>query len=203
MASLLHINSSVRQNGSLSRQLGAEFVAKWQEANPSGTVVARDLATSPVPHLTEQMMGAYFTPAEQRNADQAHTIKTSDALVDELLAADTIVIGAPMYNFSVTSGLKAWIDHVARAGRTFKYGASGPEGLVSGKKVYVFVASGGVYSEGPAAAYDHVTTYLRSVLGFLGMTDVTFIVAEGVAMGEQAVAAAIAKSRTSIAAIAA
>jgi FMN-dependent NADH-azoreductase len=203
MASLLHINSSVRQNGSLSRQLGAEFVAKWQEANPSGTVVTRDLATSPVPHLTEQMMGAYFTPAEQRNADQAHTIKTSDALVDELLAADTIVIGAPMYNFSVTSGLKAWIDHVARAGRTFKYGANGPEGLVGGKKVYVFVASGGVYSEGPAAAYDHVTTYLRSVLGFLGMTDVTFIVAEGVAMGEQAVAAAIAKSRTSIAAIAA
>ena len=203
MASLLHINSSVRQNGSLSRQLGAEFVAKWQEANPSGTVVTRDLATSPVPHLTEQMMGAYFTPAEQRNADQAHTIKTSDALVDELLAADTIVIGAPMYNFSVTSGLKAWIDHVARAGRTFKYGANGPEGLVSGKKVYVFVASGGVYSEGPAAAYDHVTTYLRSVLGFLGMTDVTFIVAEGVAMGEEAVAAAIAKSRTSIAAIAA
>lgn len=203
MATVLHINSSVRQNGSLSRQLGAEFVAKWQEANPSGTVVTRDLAASPVPHLTEQMMGAYFTPAEQRNADQAHTIKTSDALVDELLAADTIVIGAPMYNFSVTSGLKAWIDHVARAGRTFKYGANGPEGLVSGKKVYVFVASGGVYSEGPAAAYDHVTTYLRSVLGFLGMTDVTFVVAEGVAMGEEAVAAAIAKSRTSIAAIAA
>jgi FMN-dependent NADH-azoreductase len=202
MATVLHINSSVRQNGSLSRQLGAEFVAKWQEANPSGTVVTRDLAASPVPHLTEQMMGAYFTPAEQRNADQAHTIKTSDALVDELLAADTIVIGAPMYNFSVTSGLKAWIDHVARAGRTFKYGANGPEGLVSGKKVYVFVASGGAYSEGPAAAYDHVTTYLRSVLGFLGMTDVTFIVAEGVAMGEEAVAAAIAKSRTSIAAIA-
>ncbi|CAN7349215.1 MULTISPECIES: FMN-dependent NADH-azoreductase [Duganella] len=202
MATVLHINSSVRQNGSLSRQLGAEFVAKWQEANPSGTVITRDLAANPVPHLTEQMMGAYFTPAEQRNADQAHTIKTSDALVDELLAADTIVIGAPMYNFSVTSGLKAWIDHVARAGRTFKYGANGPEGLVSGKKVYVFVASGGAYSEGPAAAYDHVTTYLRSVLGFLGMTDVTFIVAEGVAMGEEAVAAAIAKSRTSIAAIA-
>jgi FMN-dependent NADH-azoreductase len=202
MATVLHINSSVRQNGSLSRQLGAEFVAKWQEANPSGTVITRDLAANPVPHLTEQMMGAYFTPAEQRNADQAHTIKTSDALVDELLAADTIVIGAPMYNFSVTSGLKAWIDHVARVGRTFKYGANGPEGLVSGKKVYVFVASGGAYSEGPAAAYDHVTTYLRSVLGFLGMTDVTFIVAEGVAMGEEAVAAAIAKSRTSIAAIA-
>ncbi|MYM98474.1 FMN-dependent NADH-azoreductase [Duganella vulcania] len=203
MASILHINSSVRQNGSLSRQLGGEYVAKWQVANPAGTVVTRDLASNPVPHLTEQMMGAYFTPAEQRNADQAHTIKTSDALVDELLAADTIVIGAPMYNFSVTSGLKAWIDHVARAGRTFKYGANGPEGLVHGKKVIVFVASGGVYSEGPAAAYDHVTTYLRSVLGFLGMTDVTFVVAEGVAMGEEAVAAAIAKGRGKIEALAA
>ena len=198
MAKVLHIDSSVRSTGSLTRQLGAEFIAKLKAADPSTTVVTRDLAANPVPHLTEQMMGAYFTPAEQRNAEQAHTIKTSDALVDELLAADAIVIGAPMYNFSVTSGLKAWIDHVARAGRTFKYGANGPEGLVHGKKVYVFVATGGAYSEGPAAAYDHVTTYLRSVLGFLGMTDVTFIVAEGVAMGEEAVANALAKSRAKI-----
>jgi FMN-dependent NADH-azoreductase len=201
MATLLHIDSSVRNTGSLSRQLGGEFVAKWKEANPSDTVVTRDLAASPVPHLTEQLVGAFFTPAEQRNADQAHLIQTSDALVDELLAADTIVIGAPMYNFSVTSGLKAWIDHVARVGRTFSYGANGPQGLVSGKKVYVFIASGGVYSQGPAAAYDHLTTYLRAVLGFLGMTDVTFIVAEGAAMGEAAVAAAIAKSRADIDAI--
>jgi FMN-dependent NADH-azoreductase len=203
MAKVLHIDSSVRSTGSLTRQLGGEFIAKLQAADAATSVVTRDLAASPVPHLTEQMMGAYFTPAEQRNAEQAQTIKTSDALVDELLAADTIVIGAPMYNFSVTSGLKAWIDHVARAGRTFKYGANGPEGLVGGKKVYVFVATGGAYSEGPAAAYDHVTTYLRSVLGFLGMTDVTFIVAEGVAMGEEAVATAIAKSRAKIDAIAA
>jgi FMN-dependent NADH-azoreductase len=203
MAKILHINSSVRSTGSLSRQLGAEFVAKLQAADASTTVVTRDLATTPVPHLNELVMGAYFTPAEQRNAEQAHAIKTSDTLVDELLAADTIVIGAPMYNFSVTSGLKAWIDAIARAGRTFQYGANGPEGLATGKKVYVFIASGGAYSEGPAAAYDHLTTYLRAVLGFLGMTDVTFIVAEGVAMGEEAVAAAIAKSRTQIEAIAA
>lgn len=203
MASLLHIDSSVRQQGSLSRQLGGEFLAKWQAANPDGKVVTRDLAANPVPHLTEQMLGAYFTPVEQRNAEQAQTIKTSDALVDELLAADTIVIGAPMYNFSVPSGLKAWIDHVARAGRTFKYGPNGPEGLVHGKKVIVFVASGGVYSAGPAAAYDHVTTYLRTVLGFLGMTDVSFIVAEGVAMGEAAVEAALSQSRNQLEAIAA
>ncbi len=202
MASLLHIDSSVRLQGSLSRQLGGEFLAQWQAANPSGTVVTRDLAAQPVPHLTEQMLGAYFTPAEQRNAEQAHTIKTSDVLVDELLAADTIVIGAPMYNFSVPSGLKAWIDHVARAGRTFQYGANGPEGLVHGKKVIVFVATGGVYSNGPAAAYDHVTTYLRAVLGFMGMTDVQFVVAEGVAMGEAAVASALEQSRSQLQAIA-
>ncbi|NGZ87738.1 FMN-dependent NADH-azoreductase [Duganella aceris] len=203
MAKILHIDSSVRNTGSLSRQLGGEFIAKLQAADASTTVVTRDLAANPVPHLNELVMGAYFTPAEQRNAEQAHAIKTSDALVDELLAADTIVIGAPMYNFSVTSGLKAWIDAIARAGRTFQYGANGAEGLVTGKKVYIFVATGAAYSAGPYAAYDYVTTYLRAVLGFLGMTDVTFIVAEGVAMGEEAVAAAIAKSRSQIEAIAA
>ena len=201
MATVLHINSSVRQTGSLSRQLGAEFIAKWQQAHPSDTIVTRDLASAPLPHLTEQLIGAYFTPPGQRNADQAHTLTLSDTLVDELLAADTIVIGAPMYNFSVTSGLKAWIDHIARVGRTFQYGADGPKGLVTGKKVYVVVASGGVYSQGPAAGYDHLTTYLRAVLGFLGMTDITFIVAEGVSKGEDATAAAIAKSRADINAI--
>jgi FMN-dependent NADH-azoreductase len=203
MANILHIDSSVRSTGSLTRQLGGEYIAKLKAANPAANVVTRDLAANPLPHLTEQVIGAYFTPAEQRNAEQAAAIKTSDALVDELLAADTIVIGAPMYNFSVTSGLKAWIDHVARAGRTFQYGANGIQGLVTGKKVVVFVASGGVYSEGPAAAYDHITTYLRAVLGFLGLTDVTFIVAEGVAMGEEAVANALAKNRAQIDAIAA
>ncbi len=201
MATVLHINSSVRNTGSLSRQLGGEFIAKWQAAHPSDTIVTRDLAAAPVPHLNEQLIGAFFTPPDQRNADQAHALQASDALVDELLAADTIVIGAPMYNFSVTSGLKAWIDHIARVGRTFQYGANGPVGLVTGKKVYVFIASGGVYSQGPAAGYDHLTTYLRAALGFLGMTDVTFIVAEGVSKGEEAVAAAIAKSRTDINAI--
>ncbi|WP_432382570.1 FMN-dependent NADH-azoreductase [Duganella sp. P38] len=203
MTTILHIDSSVRSTGSLTRQLGGEFVAKLRAADPAARLVTRDLAASPVPHLTEQTIGAFFTPAAQRNAEQAYAVKTSDTLVDELLAADTIVIGAPMYNFSITSGLKAWIDHIARAGRTFQYGANGPEGLVTGKKVYVVVASGGVYSEGPAAAYDHVTTYLRAALGFLGMSDVTFVVAEGVAMGEAAVDKALADSRAKLDAIAA
>ena len=198
MANVLYINSSVRNAGSLSRQLSSEFVAKWKSANPADTVVERDLASNPVPHLTEQMMGAFFTPAEARNAEQAHVVKVSDSLVDELLAADVIVIGAPMYNFSVPSSLKAWIDHVARVGRTFQYGANGPEGLLKGKKVYVFTASGGVYSEGAAVAFDHLTSFLRTVLGFIGLTDVQFIRAEGVAMGEQAVADTVARGRKSI-----
>ena len=201
MATVLHIDSSVRHTGSLSRQLGGEFIAKWKAANPSDTIVTRDLAAAPLPHLTEQLIGAYFTPPDQRNADQAHTIKLSDTLVDELLAADTIVIGAPMYNFSVTSGLKAWIDHIARVGRTFQYGANGPQGLVTGKKVYVFIASGGVYSQGPAAGYDHLTTYLRAGLGFLGRTDITVIVADGVSKGGEAAAAAVANGRGAIEAI--
>lgn len=198
MANVLYINSSVRNAGSLSRQLSAEFIAKWKANNPADAIVERDLAVHPVPHLTEQMLGAFFTPAEARNAEQAHTVKVSDLLVDEVYAADVIVLGAPMYNFSVSSGLKAWIDHVVRAGRTFQYGANGPEGLLKGKKVIVFTASGGVYSEGPSSAYDFLATYLRAVLGFVGLTDVTFIQAEGVALGEDAVASTLAKSRGAI-----
>jgi FMN-dependent NADH-azoreductase len=203
MANVLYINSSVRSSGSLSRQLSAEFIAKWQASHPQDTIVERDLAASPVPHLTEEMLGAFFTPPEARNAEQAFTVKLSDKLVDEVLAADVIVIGAPMYNFSVPSSLKAYIDHIARAGRTFKYTETGPVGLATGKKVYVFTASGGVYSEGPAAGYDFLATYLRAVLGFLGITDISFVQAEGVALGEQALADTLAKSRQSIDALAA
>jgi FMN-dependent NADH-azoreductase len=198
MANVLYINSSVRSTGSLSRQLTAEFIAKWQANHPGDRIVERDLAANPVPHLTEEMLGAFFTAPDQRTPAQAQTVQVSDELVDELLAADVIVIGAPMYNFSVPSGLKAYIDHIARAGRTFKYTEKGPVGLVEGKKVYVFTTSGGVYTEGPAAAYDFLATYLRAVLGFLGITDIQFVRAEGVALGEQAVADTLAKSRQSI-----
>lgn len=198
MANVLYINSSVRTTGSLSRQLSAEFIAKWQVAHPQDTIVERDLAANPVPHLNEEMLGAFFTPADKRNADQAYAVKLSDQLVDEAIAADVIVIGAPMYNFSVPSGLKAYIDQIARAGRTFKYTETGPVGLLTNKKVYIVTASGGVYSEGPAAGYDFLATYLRAVLGFLGITDITFIRAEGVALGEQAVADTLAKSRAAI-----
>jgi len=192
---ILHINSSVRSTGSVSRQLTSEFIKKLQAASPGSRVIERDLAKHPVPHLTETMMGAYFTAPEQRTSEQAQTVKLSDELVAELQSADIVVIGAPMYNFSVSSTLKAWIDHVARAGVTFKYGANGPEGLLKNKKLYVFTSRGGVYSQGPAKTMDFHETYLRAVLGFLGITDVSFIHSEGLAMGEEAVNSALAGSR--------
>ena len=199
MNKILHINSSVRSSGSVSRQLTAEFVAKLKEAHPGAEVMDRDLAAEPVPHLSEQMMGAFFTPAEQRTPEQTATVRLSDELLAELLSADVIVIGAPMYNFSVASSLKAWIDHVARAGLTFKYTSGGPVGLVQGKKVYVFTSRGGVYSEGAGKDMDFHETYLRGVLAFMGMTDVSFIHTEGLAMGAESAERAMEQSRKAIA----
>lgn len=198
---ILHINSSVRSTGSVSRQLTQEFIDKLLAAHPGSRVVERDLAVQPVPHLTEIMMGAYFTAPDQRTPEQAQTVKLSDALVAELQSADIVVIGAPMYNFSVSSSLKAWIDHVARAGVTFKYGDHGPEGLLKDKKLYVFTSRGGVYTQGPAKSMDFHETYLRAVLGFLGITEISFIHAEGLAMGEAAVNSALAGSRDAMQAL--
>ncbi len=201
MTTILHLNSSVRSTDSISRQLTGEFVQKLQAAHPGARVIERDLAKQPVPHLSEQMMGAYFTPAEQRSDEQKRIVQLSDDLVAELQSADVVVIGAPMYNFSISSTLKAWIDHVARAGVTFKYTETGPVGLVNGKKFYIFTSRGGVYSSGPAKALDFHETYLRGVLGFLGITDVNFVHSEGLAMGDEAVNSAIAGSRSAMEAL--
>lgn len=198
MANLLHINSSVRNTGSLSRQLTGEFLAKWRVAHPDDVIVERDLAQQQLPHLDEQMLGAFFTLPAERTSEQKQTVQLSEQLIAELFAADVIVIGAPMYNFSISSGLKAWIDHVARAGLTFKYGETGPVGLVTGKKVYVFTSRGGVYSSGPGKAMDFHETYLRAVLGFIGLSDITFIHTEGVAMGAAAVDQALTQSRSTM-----
>ncbi len=195
MNNILYLNSSVRSTGSVSRQLSGEFIEKLKAAHPGAKVVTRDLAAHPLPHLSESMVGAYFTPPEQRSDEQKQLIKTSDEVVAELLAADIVVVGAPMYNFSVSSTLKAWIDHVARAGVTFKYTETGPVGLVHGKKFVIFTSRAGVYSSGPAQALDFQETYLRGVLGFLGITDVSFVSAEGLAMGDEAVNSALANGR--------
>ncbi|QBP75529.1 FMN-dependent NADH-azoreductase [Herbaspirillum huttiense] len=198
MSTLLHIDSSARSGGSISRQLTASFAQQWQAKNPGAKVVHRDLAANALPHLSESMLGAYFTPADARSAEQAEVIKQSDALVDELLAADTIVIGVPMYNFAPPSTLKAWIDHVFRAGRTFSYTETGPVGLVKGKKAVIILSRGGKYSEGPMEALDFQGKYLKSALGFIGITDVELVVAEGVSMGEEAAKAAVAGAEAKI-----
>ena len=198
MTKSLHINSSVRNSGSISRKVTEEFLSKWKAKDPYVVVTERDLAINPLPHLTEQTLGAFFTPAENRTPEQNQIAALSESLVQELFDTDVIVIGAPMYNFSITSGLKAWVDHVARAGVTFKYGESGPVGLLTGKKVFIFTTSGGVYSQGPYAAMDFAGTYLRAVLGFIGLTDVQVIYSEGLATGDVGVEKALAQTSDTI-----
>jgi len=179
---ILHVISSPGGAGSYSRQLGNSIVEKLQQDNPESTVKVRDLVNIPFPHLEESHLTSFFTPAEQRSPELAEAVKHSDEAIAEIMDADAIVIGAPMYNFSIPSNLKAWIDHICRAGKTFTYSEKGPEGLVKNKKVYVAISSGGVYSEGPMKSYDFIEPYLIKVLSFLGMTDISFVRAEGVKM---------------------
>lgn len=198
MANILFVNSSARNAASISRKVTGEFIAKLKQAQPGSVVVERDVATNPVPHLDESIIGAFFTPADKLSAEQQAMANVSLELIAEINAADVIVIGAPMYNFSIASTLKTWLDHVARAGITFKYTESGPVGLVQGKKVYVFTSRGGFYSEGPGKVMDFHEPYLRAMLGFIGLTDVTFVHSEGLGMGEAAVEKAVAQTRETI-----
>ena len=176
---ILHVISSPRGAASFSIQLGQGLVAKLEAAYPGSAVQVRDIATQPFPQLEEAKLQSFFTPAEHRTPAQQEAARHSDDAVAELLAADIIVIGAPLYNFGIPSTLKAWIDHICRAGQTFRYSEAGAEGLVKGKKVYIALSSGGIYSEGPLAGYDFVAPYLQAVLGFLGMTDMTVVRVEG------------------------
>lgn len=190
--SILQIHTSPLGDHSVSRKLTAKIHAEIKLNHPDTKIVDRDLAISPLPHLSGITVGAFFTPPDQRNETQNESLKLSDELIDEVFAANVIVIGAPMWNFGIPSSLKAWIDHIIRAGRTFTYGASGPESLLpSGKKVIIVSSRGSVYSAGPMQAMDHQETYLKAVLGFIGLHDVSFVRAEGVAMGEEAVKGAM------------
>jgi FMN-dependent NADH-azoreductase len=182
MKTLLLIRSSLLLGNGQSNRLADRYVAAWQAANPEGRVVVRDLAQNPVPHLDLARVGAFSTPAEQRTPEQQALVAESDALIDELQSADVIALGLPLYNFGIPSTLKAYFDHIARAGVTFSYTASGPEGLVKGKRVVVFAARGGLYQGQP---HDTQTPYVRNFLGFLGMTDVRFVFAEGLNMGDE------------------
>jgi FMN-dependent NADH-azoreductase len=181
---ILQIISSARGAESFSTQLSQGIIDKLRAAHPDSTVVVRDLAKNPFPHLEEAHLQAYFTPAEGRSPQQQQAVRHSDEAIAEVLASDVLVIGSPFYNFTITSSLKAWLDHLTRANITFRYTPAGPEGLITGKKVYIALASGGIYSEGPMQPYDFATPYLRWMLGFLGLRDVTVARAEGVKLPE-------------------
>ncbi len=176
---ILHLISSPRAGASFSIKLGNGLVEKLQAAYPGSTVRVRNLAEGPFPHLEESHLDAFNAPAEARSPAQQTAVRHSDEAIAELRWADIIVIGVPMYNFNIPSTLKAWIDHVARARITFRYTANGPEGLVHGKKVYLAASSGGIYSRGPGVANDFAIPYLKNILAFLGMEDVTVVRVEG------------------------
>lgn len=200
MSTLLKINASLFSSHGQSSQLTERFVAAWQESHAGASVVTRDLAAEPVPHLDGARFMSFLAKPEERTAEQQAVVAYSDALIDELKRADVVVIGLPMYNFGVPSTLKAYFDHIARAGVTFKYTATGPEGLLTGKKAYILAARGGMYAGTPK---DSQTTYVRDFLAFLGITDVEFVYAEGLNMGEDSKTAALAAAHGQLAELAA
>lgn len=195
---LLQINASARREGAHSTRIANALVARLQAAHPAARLTVRDLARYPHPMLDEAALSALFTPAEQRTPAQAARVALDDALIAEVQAADVLVIGVPMYNFGISVQLKTWIDALARAGVTFRYTENGPEGLLKGKKVYVALARGGRYRD---AETDTQVPYLRRVLGFLGMTDVEFIYAEGLNRGPEAMQQGFAEAEAEMAAI--
>jgi FMN-dependent NADH-azoreductase len=198
---LLHLDSSILGSNSVSRTLSKEIVARETALHPGLEVTYRDLAADDVHHLSGAHIAAWQGTAVSDPA-LSHDLAKGGAYLEEIVAADIVVIGAPMYNFSVPSQLKVWIDRVAVAGKTFRYTETGPEGLLKGKKAFIASARGGVYSPGsPAAALEHHETYLTGVLVFLGITDVTVVRAEGVALSPEAREAALVKARGQITAI--
>lgn len=200
MTTILQVNNSVFGDDGVSSRLADTFVAQERTRRDDVRVLRRNLGDHPVPHLTAERFQAALTAPDERTAEQAREAAIADELVEELLAADVLVIGVPVYNFQVPSTLKAWIDHVARAGTTFRYTESGPEGLLKGRKAYVFMASGGQYAE---TSMDFAAPWLRHMLGFLGIDDVTVVRAEGMAMGEDTSRQAIETANERIAALAA
>jgi FMN-dependent NADH-azoreductase len=195
MKTLLQINASMFADNSQSTRLADQFVAAWRANNPDAQVVVRDLGREPVPHLTAERFGAFLAGADARTPEQAAVAAYSDMLIDELKRADVVVFGLPMYNFGVPSTLKAYFDHVARAGVTFRYTATGPEGLLTGKEAYIFATRGGLYAGTPR---DTETTYMRDFLRFLGIEAVRFVYAEGLAMDAGKKASALAEAQRSI-----
>ncbi len=176
---ILNIITSIKGDASFSNKLSNAVLEKLTKEYPASEVKTFDLSKTPLPYLNEVQLSAFYTPEEAHTRDQLESVKLSDDAIKDLLEADIIVIGVPMYNFGIPALLKGWIDQVARAGKTFSYDENGPKGLISGKKVFLSVASGAVFSDGPYKSYDFAEPYLRVVLGFLGITDVTTFRVEG------------------------
>jgi FMN-dependent NADH-azoreductase len=195
---ILQINSSLRGANSESNRVAGNIVAKLSAANPGAIVTVRDVGANSHPVLDEAALGALFTPADQRTPEQAARVALDDALIAEVQAADVVVIGAPMYNFGMPIQLKAWFDAIARAGVTFRYTASGPEGLLKNKKVFVATARGGIYPEDADPQVPHI----RMLLNFLGMTDSTFVYSNGQSMGPDAAGKGQAEADAVVAALA-
>jgi len=201
MTTLLQINASLNNGNGQSSQLANQFVAAFHQRRPEAKIVVRDVAAAePVPHLNAERFGAFITKPEERSAAQKAVVAYSDILINELKHADVIVLGLPMYNFGVPSQLKAYFDHIARVGVTFKYTEKGPVGQLTGKKVYAFAARGGLYAGTPM---DTQTSYVRDFLRFLGMTDVEFVYAEGLAISPESKEVGLAKAIAEIARLAA
>jgi FMN-dependent NADH-azoreductase len=182
MKRILHIISSPRGEASMSIKLGNAIIEKIKAEYPGSTVKESNLITQQFPHLEEAHLASFFTPAESRTPANIEAIKHSDEAIQEIRDADIVVIGAPLYNFSIHSSLKAWIDHIVRSGVTFKYDENGPEGLLKGKKVYIALASGWVYSDGPMQSFDFVEPYLKHILSFIGLADISVFRVEGSAI---------------------
>jgi FMN-dependent NADH-azoreductase len=195
MKTLLQLTSSLFSENGQSSRLAETFVARWKDANPGAQVIVRDLARSPVPHLDAARFGAFLARPESRSAEQQAVIRYSDALIEELRRADVIVIGLPMYNFGVPSTLKAYFDHIARAGVTFRYTDKGAIGLLSGKQAYVFATRGGKYAGTP---FDLETGFVRQFLAFIGIDDADFVYAEGLALGEASVQSSLSGAHAAI-----
>jgi len=195
MSTLLQINASIQGENGQSSQLANRFVSAWQARVPEGRILRRDLAADPVPHLTAARFAAFLASPEQRTAEQREIARFSDALIEELRSADLLVLGLPMYNFGVPSQLKAYFDHIARAGHTLRYTAQGPVGLLTGKKAYVFAARGGLYQ---GTRLDSQTQYVRDFLAFLGISEVEFVYAEGLAIDATQRDSALGAARTRI-----
>lgn len=193
---ILQINSSARSSGANSTRLADAITNHLREAYPDATLAVRDLAKNIHPVLDEPALIALFTPVDQRSSEQKERVAQDDALISEVLSADVLVLGVPMYNFGISVQLKTWIDALAKPGVTFRYTDQGPKGLIQGKKVYVALARGGLFRD---TAADLQVPFLKNVLGFLGMTDIEFVFAEGLSMGPEAVDRAFAEAQARIA----